>query len=161
MSTDARSQDFDFFLGDWHVEHRRLRERLTGCTEWQHFDGLCSTRALLSGLGNVDDNLVNLPEGAYRAATLRAFDPVTRQWAIWWLDARQPHQLDVPVVGGFKDGVGLFYADDSLHGQAIRVRFAWTDTRSDAPCWEQAFSPDGGLSWEVNWVMRFHRRVPG
>jgi hypothetical protein len=156
MNTSSQ-HDFDFFLGDWRVSHRRLRERLVGKDEWQTFDGTCSVRSLLGGLGNVDDNVLNLPAGAYRAVSLRSFDTRTRRWAIWWLDGRQPHSIDVPVVGGFEQGVGVFLADDVINGQAVRVRFRWLDTGGTTPCWEQAFSPDGGQTWEVNWTMRFDR----
>jgi hypothetical protein len=151
------THDFDFLLGHWQVEHRRLRERLCGCTDWDTFGGSCSAQAILGGGGNVDDNLLHLPGGHYRAATLRTHDAATGRWSIWWLDARQPHRLDVPVVGAFEHGVGRFFAHDVLDGRAIRVRFLWTDTHTPSPHWEQAFSADGGASWEVNWTMRFHR----
>jgi hypothetical protein len=154
MST---AQDFDFFIGDWRVAHRRLVDRLVGSQDWQTFEGTCTMRPLLGGLGNVDDNLLILPGGAYRAVSLRSFDPQTIRWAIWWLDARNPHNLDVPVVGGFENGVGLFYADDVLNGQTIRVRFRWTETNTATPVWDQAFSADGGQTWETNWTMQFSR----
>jgi hypothetical protein len=88
---------------------------------------------------------------------MRSYDAAARQWAIWWLDARQPHALDVPVVGRFEGGVGLFFADDTLDGRPIKIRFTWDTRQPDAPRWEQAFSPDGGASWETNWVMQFRR----
>jgi hypothetical protein len=153
----SHAQDFDFFIGDWHVAHRRLRDRLVGSNDWQTFEGTCTMRPLLGGLGNVDDNLLRLPDGPYRAVSLRSFDANTQRWAIWWLDARHPHSLDVPVVGGFENGVGTFYADDTLNGQAIRVRFRWTQTQTAAPIWDQAFSADAGQTWEANWTMRFSR----
>lgn len=156
MSTST-SHDFDFLHGTWRVTHRRLRERLRGNHEWQTFDGTCNAHAVLGGQGIVDDNLLHLPGGSYHAVTLRAHDPQTGQWSIWWLDGRNPHRLDVPVVGSFEQGVGTFFADDVLDGRAIRVRFRWTDTHTDAPLWEQAFSADAGATWEVNWSMRFHR----
>lgn len=149
--------DFDFLQGQWHVSHRRLRERLTGSNQWEVFDGTCSLHPILGGHGNIDDNLLHLPGGDYRAASLRVFDPQSRQWAIWWLDARHPHALDVPVVGEFENGTGSFFAEDTCNGQPVRVRFRWTDTRSAAPRWEQAFSVDGGQQWEVNWTMVFTR----
>lgn len=151
--------DFDFLIGRWRVMHRRLRRRLVGCTEWDEFAGRSHATALLGGLGNVDDNWLDLPAGAYRAVSLRAFDPATRQWSIWWLDGRRPDQLDVPVRGGFQDGVGLFMAEDTLDGRAIRVRFAWSAITATSARWEQAFSPDGGASWETNWVMAFEREI--
>lgn len=157
MST-LSEHDFDFLHGAWHVTHRRLRERLCGSTEWETFDGTCTAQPLLGGQANIDDNLLHLPDGSYRAASLRAHDPQTGRWSIWWLDARQPHRLDVPVVGQFENGVGTFLADDVLDGRPIRVRFRWLDMHTDAPHWEQAFSADAGTTWEVNWTMHFHRR---
>jgi hypothetical protein len=154
----SSEHDFDFLIGDWRVQHRRLRERLVGCTEWQEFGGTCTMRPTLGGLGNVDDNWVDLPSGAYRAMSMRAYDARIQRWAIWWLDARTPHQMDVPVVGSFEDGVGRFYAEDSLNNRPIRVRFLWTGTRTASPTWEQAFSPDAGLTWETNWTMQFVRQ---
>lgn len=153
--------NFDFLHGHWHVSHCRLRERLCGCTEWDHFEGTCNAQAILGGQGNVDDNLLHLPGGSYRAATLRTHDPQTGRWSIWWLDGRHPHRLDVPLLGTFEHGVGRFFASDVLDGRPIRVRFLWTDTHTPSPRWEQAFSPDGGQTWEVNWTMRFHRRPHG
>lgn len=151
----ASPRDFDFILGDWRVHHRRLDERLSGCTRWTAFTGLSSTRPTLGGWGNLEDNLLHLPEGEVRAVALRACDPATQTWSIWWLDGRRPQQLDVPVVGRFSDGRGVFYADDRLDGRPIRVRFIWCANPGGHPTWEQAFSPDAGASWETNWTMEF------
>ena len=160
MSTPG-SHDFDFLHGHWHVAHRRLRERLRGNDEWQSFDGSCSAQPVLGGQGNVDDNLLHLPDGSYRAVTLRSHDPLTGRWCIWWLDGREPHRLEVPVVGRFEHGIGDFFSDDVLDGRAIRVRYRWLDTGTATPRWEQAFSPDAGASWETNWTMVFTRTTDG
>jgi hypothetical protein len=157
----STAHDFDFLMGDWQVAHQRLRERLVGCTEWQHFTGTCRMQPVLGGAGNVDDNLLHLPEGSYRAVSLRAFDAATRRWSIWWLDGRHPDRIDVPVVGGFDAGLGSFFASDVIQGQVVRVRFSWLDTHTTTPRWEQAFSVDGGQSWEINWNMTFTRAVVG
>jgi hypothetical protein len=149
--------DFDFFLGQWTVSHKRLKGRLVGSTEWEHFSGLCSMHRTLGGFGNMDDNIVELPAGTYRAVTIRSFNPKSQSWSIWWLDSRTPGALDVPVVGRFSNGVGTFTANDSLNGQPIIVRFLWTLPEPDRPQWEQAFSPDDGQTWETNWVMNFKR----
>jgi hypothetical protein len=155
------SSDFDFLFGRWHVAHRRLRRRLAGCTEWDLFGGSSEARPLLGGLGNVDDNVIELPAdmgGSYRAATLRAFNPKAGTWSIWWLDGRWPDRIDVPMVGRFDaEGNGLFLADDLFEGRPIRVRFLWLRTRTTSPRWEQAFSADQGASWETNWEMDFKR----
>jgi len=150
--------DFDFEIGDWTVRHRRLKERLVGCDEWIEFDGESSTRKVLGGYGNVEDNRLWMPEGAYRAIAIRSFDAKARAWSIWWLDGRFPDRIDVPVVGRFVDGIGTFLADDVLAGRPIRIRFTWTATDLARPRWEQAFSADGGATWETNWIMDFTRR---
>jgi hypothetical protein len=151
------SADFDFEQGQWLVRHRRLRERLVGCTDWEEFYGTSEQRAVLGGNGNIEDNLLHLPGGSYRAVALRSYDPDSGTWAIWWLDARRPHALDVPVIGRFEGGVGRFYADDTQNGRPVRIRFQWLDTDTAAPRWEQALSPDGGETWETNWTMAFTR----
>jgi hypothetical protein len=149
--------DFDFFIGSWRVKHRRLRERLAASNEWVEFEGTSTVWKILGGFGNIDDNVIDLPAGIYRAATLRAFDPEENQWSIWWLDSRNPCHLDAPVIGRFENGVGTFYAEDTFKGNPIRVRYLWTGVTSGTPHWEQAFSPDGGTSWETNWIMDFTR----
>ncbi len=149
--------DFDFIIGDWRVRHRRLNERLAGCTDWTEFDGTSSTRKILGGFGNVEDNVLGFPEGDVRAAAFRSFDVETRTWAIWWLDGRSPHALDTPVVGGFVGTVGTFLADASIGGKPVSIRFIWNANPGSNPTWEQAFSADAGATWETNWTMVFQR----
>jgi hypothetical protein len=149
--------DFDFFIGNWKVSHRRLRQRLAGCQNWETFTGETSVQKILGGYGNIDDNVLELPGETYRAISLRSFDAHTGCWSIWWLDGRHPGKLDAPVVGRFAKGVGTFLAADVLEGKPIRVRFMWTRTDTDTPRWEQAFSADDGASWESNWSMDFER----
>src|SRR6187402_1167624 len=153
MNTHDGSHDFDPLHGRWTVRHRRLLRRLADCHEWQTFGGRSEMWPLLGGAGNVDDNVIDLPARSYRAATLRAYDPQRRVWSIWWLDGRYPAQLEAPMVGGFEGGVGTFYADETFEGLPIRVRFLWLHTDTPTPRWEQAFSTDGGRSWETNWEM--------
>lgn len=152
------SQDFDFEFGSWQVKHRRLKERLAECTDWEEFEGTADVRPVLGGNGNIEDNVLEFPSGAYRAIAIRSFDATNKTWAIWWLSSDVPHSLDVPVIGSFENGVGAFYADDVLNGEAIKVRFLWLKTDSSTPRWEQAFSNDSGESWETNWTMDFQRR---
>ena len=150
------AHDFDFIHGSWTVRHRRLRERLVGSTEWETFGGSMVAEPILGGLGNFDQNVIDLPAGRYQACTLRLFDQDTSLWSIHWVDGRRP-QLDPPVVGGFADGIGLFVGSDVLDGRPITVRFEWSDITASSARWEQAFSANGGDSWELNWEMEFRR----
>ena len=157
MGDCMASGDFDFEIGEWRVRHRRLKQRLVGCLDWEEFDGTSAMRPVLGGNGNIEDNLIHFSGGSYRAIAIRSFDHASSTWAIWWLSVQNPHHLDVPVIGSFKDGVGTFLANDTLNGLPIRVRFLWLDTQTASPRWEQAMSTDDGTSWETNWTMAFDR----
>ena len=152
------SHDFDFLVGKWHVHHWRLQERLADNHEWVEFDGTCELWLTMDGKGTIDDNYIGLPSGPYRAMGIRAYDPKTQTWAIWWLDTRKPHDIEPPVFGHFVDGTGTFEGDDTFNGKPIKVRFTWTKFDANRAHWEQAFSPDGGRTWEVNWRMDLTRQ---
>ena len=114
--------DFDFIVGDWTVRHRCLNARLAGCTEWTEFAGRSSTRKTLGGFGNLEDNILDFPR-TVPIARWRCVRTArkTSTWSIWWLDGRNPTQLDKPVVGRFlTKGKGLFFADDSLDEKPIK-----------------------------------------
>jgi hypothetical protein len=148
--------DWDFLVGRWRVRHRRLQARLAGCVDWDEFAGTCVNWTTLGGKGNVDDNVLELPGGTYRAMGIRALDEQAGQWLIWWLDPRNP-TIDPPMRGGFKDGLGTFQADETFDGRPIKVRFRWSGITPGSARWEQAFSPDAGATWETNWFMDFTR----
>lgn len=154
---DVVSRDFDFEIGKWNVRHRRLKERLVGCLDWEEFTGQSETCAVLGGNGNIEDNILDFPGGTYRAIAIRSYDTGSQNWAIWWLSATAPHQLDVPVIGRFEASVGSFFAKEIVNGIPVTVRFLWLNTDTSAPRWEQAMSKDGGSTWETNWTMDFER----
>ncbi|HTS20393.1 MAG TPA: DUF1579 domain-containing protein [Casimicrobiaceae bacterium] len=158
QSAGSASHDFDFLIGRWRVHHRRLKERLAKSHEWIEFEGTSAVQKVMGGSAMVDDNALDFPDGAYRAAGLRAFDAKSGQWSIWWLDSRMPlGPLDPPLRGRFRDAVGTFYSDETFNGMPIRVRFTWSAITATTCHWEQAFSADGGASWETNWLMDFER----
>jgi hypothetical protein len=89
---------------------------------------------------------------------LRTFDAESGLWSIWWVDGRSPlGPLDPPVRGGFEEGTGVFFADEIFNGKPIRVRYTWSAISPTTCHWEQAFSTDGGATWETNWLMDFRR----
>jgi hypothetical protein len=148
--------DFDFEIGEWRVHHHIKRPADTG--HWLEFDGTCTTRKLMDGSANVEDHVFHKPGGVTRGVALRAYDPKTGRWAIWWVDSRNPHgSLDPPVIGRFDNGVGTFYSDSTLDGKPIRTRFIWAHITATSARWEQAYSSDAGKTWETNWIMEFQR----
>jgi hypothetical protein len=153
----SHAHDWQWLVGNWDVRHRRLKERLVGSTQWEEFGGKSALWLTMGGIGTIDDNIIDLPGGSYRGLTLRAFDPKINKWSIWWLDARQPTRIDPPVLGAFKGEVGTFIGRDTYKDRPIIVRFRWNDIHGSRPWWEQAFSPDEGSTWEVNWRNYFTR----
>lgn len=150
------ASDFDFLHGSWRVSHERLVQRLKGSNDWARFGGTMHAKPILGGVGNFDENVIELPQGTYQACTVRLFDAQHSKWSIYWIDGRDP-KLDQPVHGGFEKGVGTFYGDDVFEGRPIRIRFLWSEITPRSARWEQAFSADRGATWETNWIMQFAR----
>jgi hypothetical protein len=153
----AHATDWDWLVGQWDVWHSRLKDRLVGSNEWQEFGGESAFLLTMGGLGNVDDNSLELPAGSYRGLSIRAFDPTSGKWAIWWLDGRNPTHIEPPVLGGFEGDTGTFIGRDTFKGRPIVMRFRWNEVHSARPWWEQAFSTDDGKTWEINWRNYFTR----
>lgn len=153
---DGRA-DFDFFIGTWKVHHRQLRGRLEGSQEWEEYEGTSVARKVLGGLGNMDEITGERPSGRLQGMTMRLFDPQTQLWSIYWADTAHGWDWHVPMVGSFKQGRGEFYDQELFEGKRIFVRFIWSPLSETACRWEQAFSEDGGSTWETNWIMDFSR----
>jgi hypothetical protein len=155
--SSSSPRDFDFLLGTWFVHHKRLKTRLANCCTWERFRGRCSVLSILGGHGTVDENFIDLPGGPYHATTVRCFDGQSRVWEIWWFDGRHPLQLEKPLSGRFRDGLGVFFGEELFEGRPIRVRCIWSNITATSARWQQAFSPDAGATWETNWTMEFER----
>lgn len=161
----SAARDFDFLMGPWHIRNTRLVRRLAGCNDWEVFDATGTAQPLPGGIGNYDDFIPTAWKPGYVGMSLRVFSPTSQRWSIYWLDnstgGLDPDTglLQPPVVGGFSDGVGVFEGQEMLEGRPVRVRLEWSHMHTGAPRWQQAFSGDGGATWEVNWVMEFARPV--
>lgn len=156
---DGRN-DFDFLIGFWNVQHRRLRERLNACDSWEEFMSFSVARKVLNGMGNFDETAMTRETGETVAgATLRLYNPATHEWSLYWADSLSG-TLFTPMVGKFdrENGRGEFYAQELFEGRHIFSRFIWSEITPASCRWEQAFSADGGKSWETNWIMTFTRR---
>lgn len=150
----ADVHDFDFLAGRWHVDSHRLPTRGQACTEWDRFSGTSTIALHMNGVANVEE--IHFAGQGWSGMTLRTFDIERRRWSIYWVDGRAG-TLTPPVVGGFDGNRGTFVGEDEDLGRPVRVIFTWTKRGPDAARWEQAFSYDGGCSWETNWIMDFNR----
>ena len=146
--------DFDFELGSWKIHLSRLQDRLAGSKTWVQFDGTSVTRKVWDGRANLEEFETDSPTGHIEGLTLRLYNPQTRQWSIYWANSKDPAlgQPITPMIGEFKDGRGEFYDQETWKGRAVYVRYIWSKTDTPTPHFEQAYSDDGGRTWEVNWI---------
>lgn len=145
------SHDFDFILGDWQYHLKRRLNPLTGSTKWVEYEGTGHGIKIWNGRANLDEFEGDGAAGHIEGLTLRTYNPETHQWSLYWANSKDG-KVVVPQIGQFKDGRGEFYAQDTLNGKSIFVRFVWTNTTTSMPHFEQSFSDDGGRTWEANWI---------
>jgi hypothetical protein len=144
--------DFDFEVGRWKVHLKYLKARLHNSHEWLEGDGTSVTRSIWDGKANFVEFLATLPTGPIEGVTFRIYSPASHQWSIYWAN-RKDGQLGVPpMVGAFEGGRGEFYDQEDWEGRKVYVRFVWSNITSRSAHFEQAFSEDGGKTWEVNWI---------
>ena len=143
--------DFDYSIGRWETRLSRLERPLTGSTTWVHYRGTTVVRLVWGGAANLVELDVSGPAGRLEVLSLRLYDPSSRRWSLH-AASRRAGTLTIPAVGGFREGRGEFFARETLDGRPIDVRFVITHLTPDATRYEQAFSADGGRSWEVNWI---------
>jgi len=153
------SHDFDFLIGDWKAHVRRLPDRLDHSDVWVVYDGISNHHKLLDSNANFEEFDVITADKKLRikAQTLRLYNPATRQWSIYLVNLDNG-TLDVPpVVGGFTGNRGEFFHQEQLKGRTILVRYVWLDLSPKSSRMEQSYSPDGGKTWEVNWICELSR----
>lgn len=143
--------DFDWELGTWKTRLKRRLRPLTGSNEWVEYEGTTVVRKVWGGRANLVELDVNGPAGHIEGLSLRLYNPESRQWSLNFANSASG-TLTVPTVGEFKQGRGEFQARETLNGRAILVRFVISDITPDSCRFEQAFSEDGGETWEVNWI---------
>jgi hypothetical protein len=148
--------DFDFEFGSWKAQIKRLRNPLTGSSDWIEYEGTSVVRTVWDGKANLGELEVEGPAGRIEGLSLRTYNPETGQWHIHWANSGDG-LLGPPMVGGFENGIGEFYNQEFLNGRAIYVRFIFSDLAPDSFSIEQAFSADGGKTWETNWIATFEK----
>ena len=149
--------DFDFEFGSWDVKVHRLKNPLSGSNEWIDHGGSTVAYKLLDGRANVVEVTNDAPTGRSQFLAIRLYNPESHQWALTFAHAASG-TIDTPVYGSFDSGRGEFYGTDTYKGRAILVRLLFFP---GADNWksEQAFSSDGGKTWETNWVTTYKRRT--
>ncbi len=143
--------DFDFEIGRWRTHLRRLVNPLTHSSKWVECDGTTEVRKLWDGRANLVELRAHCPSGDFQALNLRLYNPQSHQWTLNFANSSDG-VLAQPTTGEFRNGIGKFVDQEPFKGRAILVRFVITPLTPDSCRFEQAFSDDGGKTWEVNWI---------
>lgn len=143
--------DFDFEIGTWKTELKRLRHPLSASDDWVKCTGTTVVRKVWDGRANLVELVADCPSGRFEGLNLRLYNPSSHQWSLNFANAKSG-SLGQPTVGEFKNGRGEFYDQELFEGRAILVRFVIARVTDDVYRFEQSFSEDGGKNWELNWV---------
>ena len=152
------SHDFDFEIGTWNTRLKRLAKPLSGSDDWIEYTGTTTVRKVWDGRANLVELVADGPDGHFEGLNLRLYDPRSGQWRLNFANSRVG-VLTPPTIGGFRDGRGEFYDQEDFEGRAVFVRFLILPQGPDTIRFEQAFSEDGGKTWETNWIAT-DTRVP-
>jgi hypothetical protein len=152
MQSRDGSHDFDWEIGSWTTQLRYLPEPLVGSTRWVEYRGASEVRAVLGGRANLVELSVKGVSGQIEGVSLRLYNPKARQWTLNFAGLGNG-LLTPPVSGAFdKQGRGTFYGIDTVNDRSVLVRFLILDVTPNSARFEQAFSADGGATWETNWI---------
>jgi hypothetical protein len=143
--------DFDFEIGTWKTHVSRLKNPLSGSKSWVEYEGTTVVRKIWHRRANLAELEADGPAGHLEVLSLRLYDPEAHQWSLNTASSRAG-TLGVPTVGKFRNGRGEFFDTETFNGKSILVRNVWSDITPNSCHFEQSFSPDGGETWEVNWV---------
>lgn len=148
--------DFDFNFGKWRTHIKRLDHPLTGPANWISMEGTVTVRKIWDGRGQVEEIEATGPNGLWRGMTVFLYNPETGQWSQTFAGMSNG-TLEPGIFGSFKNGRGELYGQDTYNGRVILTRGVWSDITPNTHKFEQAFSTDGGQTWEVNFSASLER----
>ena len=155
------STDFDFHFGRWKTHVSRRVRPLSPDDRWAEYDGTSNVTPIWRGKASLFELDVAGPEGHIEGAGVRLFNPETHLWSLNWASRRDGVVNLPPMVGSFRAGRGEFYDREIYDGRAIFCRNAFCEITASSCRFEQAFSEDGGKTWQENWLMSFVRLADG
>jgi hypothetical protein len=153
---EATKHDFDFEFGTWNIHMRRLRRPLTDSSSWFEMNGTTTTSKVWGGKANIAEVEADGPNGHLELLALRLYNPQAHQWAISFATSNTG-TLSTPCIGEFKNGIGEFIDQEPYGDRTILVHFTIQSLGEGKAHSEQAFSNDGGKTWETNWINDFTR----
>jgi hypothetical protein len=153
--------DFDFNLGTWKIHVERLLHPLTGSKTWVTLEGTKVVQKIWDGRAQLEQVEADGPNARLENMGLMLYDPKSHQWSVSFVNSSDGILEPPPMLGEFKSGRGEFFDSEIYDGRAIVVRITWSGFTPTTHHLEQAFSGDGGRSWESNLKVTLTRAPPG
>jgi len=145
--------EFDFLSGSWKISHRKLKKE--GTQDWDEFPGEATCWSILGGVASIEE--LRIPARKFSGMGLRLLDVEKHVWSDFWVNSQSGVITTPGLPGGFKDGVGIFEADDVDGEKPIKVRGVWDRITPTSCRWYQAISRDDGKTWVETWLMDWVR----
>ena len=141
--------DFDFHLGKWKSDITHLQHPLAGSTTWVKCEGNLTARKVWDGRAQIEELEADCPDHHIEDLLLFLYNSQSHQWSLNGA-AVNDGVISRPMFGEFKNGRGEFYDQEPFKDRLILVRQVWSDITPTSHHFEQAFSDDGGKTWETN-----------
>lgn len=148
--------DFDFNIGSWRTHIKRLQHPLTGSNDWAELNGTVVVRKVWGGRAQLEEIEADGAGGHFEGLTLFLYNPQSHQWSQNFANS-EAGTFTQPTIGEFKNGRGELVDQELFNGRAILVRGVWSEIAANSHRFEQAYSDDGGKTWEANFVAMLTR----
>ena len=148
--------DFDFHFGTWKTHIMRLAHPLSGSKSWVELNGTVTVHKIWDGRANMEELEVGNATMHLKGMTMFLYNPKSHQWSQSFVNISDG-TLNQPLIGEFKNGRGELFDQETYNGRTILVRFVWSNITPNSHHVEQAFSDDGGKTWEPNFIATLTR----
>ncbi len=148
---EGKPGDFNFLAGEWRIKNRRLKAP----GQWEEFKGEATCWTVLAGVGSIEE--LRIPARDFSGIGIRLLDVTKRVWSDFWVNGKSGVLAPPGLLGNFRNGAGIFEADEMDGETPIKVRGVWDRITPKSCRWYQAASRDGGKTWEESWVMDWTR----
>ncbi len=142
--------DFDFEIGDWKTHLRRLVHPLTGSTTWVEYEGTSVVRKVWNGRANLVELVADGAAGHFEGLNLRLYNPESHQWSLNFANSNGG-TLSQPTIGRIQEWTRRVFRPGNTERPGHFCSICYLGHHPSCR-FEQAFSDDGGKTWEVNWI---------
>jgi hypothetical protein len=153
------AHDFDFNFGVWKSHITRLVHPLTDSKESIELNGTVAVRKVWDGKAWLEEMEADGPKGHWQGMTLFLYNPQSHQWSQTFVNSSQGVVAGT-LTGSFQDGREELYSQDTVDGRAILVRGTWSNIAADSHRYQEAYSTDGGKTWQTVFTADLIRQKP-